>query len=50
MSAAGQDRRIDYVEFPAIDITATKQFYGEVFGWRFEDLRPKLYEFSRRAS
>jgi len=45
MSAAGQDRRIDYVEFPAIDIAATKQFYSEVFGWKFEDYGPDYTSF-----
>src|SRR5713226_4399808 len=37
MSNAAQDRRVDYIEFPATDIPATKYFYGDVFGWRFED-------------
>lgn len=29
--------RIDYVEFPATDIEASKRFYAEVFGWKFTD-------------
>ncbi len=37
MSNAAQDRRIDYIEFPATDIPATKHFYSDVFGWQFED-------------
>ena len=37
MSQAEHDRRIDYVEFAATDIGHTKQFYQDVFGWRFED-------------
>lgn len=32
--------RIDYIEFPATDIAATKQFYSKLFGWRFEDYGP----------
>jgi hypothetical protein len=28
---------IDYIEFPATDIAATKAFYQRVFGWEFED-------------
>ena len=27
MSQAEHDRRVDYVEFPATDVTATKTFY-----------------------
>ena len=45
MSSLGQDRRIDYVEFAATDIAATKQFYGEVFGWKFEDYGPGYTSF-----
>jgi uncharacterized protein len=37
MSQAEQDRRIDYVEFGAIDIEASKRFYSAVFGWQFTD-------------
>jgi uncharacterized protein len=39
------DRRIDYVEFPATDIPATKHFYTEVFGWKFEDYGPDYTSF-----
>ncbi len=45
MSAAEQDRRIDYVEFRAVDIAAAKQFYSEVFGWEFEDYGPGYTSF-----
>jgi hypothetical protein len=45
VNQAEQDLRIDYVEFPAIDIAATKQFYSEVFGWRFEDYGPDYTSF-----
>jgi predicted enzyme related to lactoylglutathione lyase len=37
VQAHSNDRRIDYVEFPATDIDKTKSFYGDVFGWRFTD-------------
>src|SRR5438477_5800433 len=29
--------KVDYVEFPANDIQATKTFYTKVFEWKFED-------------
>ncbi len=34
---AAHDRRIDYIELPATDIAATKQFYTQAFGWAFTD-------------
>jgi len=32
-----EHEKINYVEFPAIDIVATKVFFKQVFGWSFED-------------
>jgi len=37
MSRAEQDQRIDYIEFPVTDIEEAKQFYGDAFGWSFQD-------------
>ena len=37
--------RIDYVEFPATDIEATKRFYSAVFGWSFTDYGPNYTSF-----
>ncbi len=31
---------IVYVEFPVQDVTASKNFYGSLFGWSFEDFGP----------
>ncbi len=45
MSDNPNDRRIDYIEFPATDMTATKNFYTEVFGWKFEDWGPDYISF-----
>lgn len=39
------DRRIDYIEFPATDIAKTKEFYSRVFGWKFEDYGPEYASF-----
>lgn len=35
-----QDGQIDYVEFPAADLPAVKQFYTSAFGWSFIDYGP----------
>lgn len=32
--------KINYVEFPAKDIVATKTFFKKVFGWEFQDFGP----------
>jgi len=40
-----QDNRIDYIEFPATDIPATKAFYGAAFGWKFIDYGPDYVSF-----
>lgn len=45
MSNAANDRRIDYIEFPATDISATKRFYHDIFGWTFEDYGPEYTSF-----
>ena len=37
MNQEEQDRRIDYIEFAAKDLAATRQFYETVFGWTFKD-------------
>ncbi len=38
--------KLDYVEFPARDIPATKAFFGQVFGWQFEDYGPEYAAFA----
>lgn len=42
MSADGD---LDYIEFPATDIAATKTFYTTVFGWSFTDYGPDYTAF-----
>jgi hypothetical protein len=39
------DRRVDYIEFPATDLAATKAFYIGVFGWKFTDYGPDYTSF-----
>ncbi|MFT6771792.1 hypothetical protein [Congregibacter sp.] len=38
--------QINYFEFPARDIAATKQFFADVFAWTFEDFGPDYTSFS----
>ena len=37
--------QMDYVEFPASDIEATKRFYSSAFGWSFTDYGPEYTSF-----
>jgi predicted enzyme related to lactoylglutathione lyase len=37
--------KINYVEFPAKDLPATKAFYSAVFGWSFTDYGPEYTAF-----
>jgi predicted enzyme related to lactoylglutathione lyase len=46
MSNAGQNHKINYVEFITTDVARSKQFYSEVFGWSFEDWGPEYISFS----
>lgn len=41
-----QHEKIDYVEFPAKDIGATKSFFTSVFNWSFVDYGPEYTAFS----
>ena len=43
---ANLNHSINYIEFPLTDVTATKQFYGTVFGWSFQDFGPDYIGFS----
>ena len=38
--------KINYVEFPARDLEATKSFFESVFGWQFSDYGPDYTAFS----
>lgn len=40
------NEKINYVEFPARDIIATKDFFAKAFGWTFEDYGPEYTSFS----
>lgn len=37
--------KLDYVEFPARDLDATKVFFQKAFGWTFDDYGPNYCAF-----
>lgn len=41
--------KIDYVEFPATDIPAIKEFFEKAFGWQFTDYGPDYTAFSNEG-
>ena len=41
-----KENRIDYVELPAKDLDLASAFYGDTFGWTFEDYGPDYRAFS----
>jgi len=41
--------KINYVEFPAVDLIATKQFFTQAFDWQFEDYGPEYSAFSNQG-
>jgi predicted enzyme related to lactoylglutathione lyase len=45
MAQSDHDRQVDYIEFGATDLGRTKQFYQQVFGWRFQDYGPDYTSF-----
>ena len=46
MSQQEHNLQMDYIEFPATDIEATKRFYNQVFGWKFTDYGPSYTSFN----
>ena len=45
LQSAEHDRRIDYIELPAVDVARTKKFYADAFGWEFTDYGPDYTSF-----
>jgi uncharacterized protein len=45
MSQPEHNFQMDYIEFPATDIEATKRFYHQVFSWEFKDWGPGYTSF-----
>ncbi len=43
-----EHENINYVEFPAGDLAATKAFFIQAFGWSFVDYGPAFASFSNQ--
>ncbi len=44
-----QAPKINYLEFPAKDLAATKAFFNTVFDWQFTDYGPEYCAFNKTA-
>ena len=44
-----QHEKMNYVEFPAKDLAATKAFFEAVFGWSFTDYGPDYTAFENQG-
>ena len=44
-----EHEKINYVEFPAKDLQATKSFFTKVFDWSFADYGPEYIVFSKEG-
>ena len=44
-----EHEKINYVEFPAKNIEATKKFFTTIFGWSFVDYGPEYTAFSNEG-
>ena len=44
-----EHEKINYVEFPAKDLEATKSFFSSIFGWSFVDYGPEYTAFSNQG-
>jgi uncharacterized protein len=42
--------KINYIEFAAIDLEKTKEFFTRVFGWEFTDYGPDYTAFEGRSA
>jgi len=50
MSHPEHHHKINYIEFAATDVARAKEFYGKVFGWKFQDYGPEYASFDRASA
>lgn len=44
-----EHEKINYIEWPAKNLAATKAFFTQVFGWEFQDFGPEYTAFSNQG-
>lgn len=41
-----EEGRIDYIEIPVTDLDKSREFFGQLFGWEFQEWGPDYYSFN----
>lgn len=49
MSLEQHHEKLQYVEFPSSNLTDTKRFFNQVFGWTFQDFGPEYVAFDNQG-
>ncbi len=44
-----EHEKVNYVELPAKNLQATKDFFSQAFGWSFQDFGPEYSSFSNQG-
>ncbi len=44
-----EHEKLNYLEFPSTNLSASKDFFSTVFGWEFEDYGPEYTAFSNQG-
>lgn len=50
MSLQEHHHKIHYIEFATNDVARAKKFYGNVFGWSFQDWGPEYVSFDEASA
>ena len=50
MGHPAHHHKINYIEFSASDVGKAKEFYGGVFGWKFQDYGPEYASFDHDSA
>jgi len=50
MSLKESHHKIHYIEMAASDVARAKKFYGDVFGWKFQDYGPDYASFDAASA
>jgi predicted enzyme related to lactoylglutathione lyase len=50
MGHPAHHHNINYIEFSATDVGKAREFYGAVFGWKFQDWGPEYISFNHGSA
>lgn len=41
-----EEGKIDYIEIPVMDLVKTREFFGALYGWEFQEWGPDYFSFN----